>query len=357
MAIVIPVLIVLEIIVYIVLAQLHAPAPAPSDDFLLDEQGNAIVVNDADRKKDFFTLLIVGKDAVAMNTDTIMVASVDVANKTYNVLSIPRDTMSNTSRAVKKINAAYGYGGVDTLKREVSDLVGFKLDKYVIIKLEGFEKVIDTIGGVEVDVPQKMDYDDPEQNLHIHLKPGPQTLMGKDAVGFVRFRSGYPDADLGRIRAQQMFVSSVIAKLTAPSSFFKVVPIAKAVFENIQTDLTSGEIIWAATNMRDIGSEQVTMATIPGRAAPYGGLSYYFVNQKETLELVNAKFNPYTRQIYSLNLGGIKAGDQPPVKATPTPVPETTPVATSEPEASSTPTPTVTITPTATPTITSTPDE
>ncbi|MDR1101951.1 MAG: LCP family protein [Clostridiales bacterium] len=328
--ILIPVLIVVELAIYIVLAQLHAPVPpTSSEEVILDEQGNAVIVTGENRKQNFFTVLLVGKDAIALNTDTIMVAAIDVTNKQYSLMSIPRDTMTKSMRSVKKINAAYASGGIEQLKKEVADLIGFKVDRHVIIKLDGFEKVIDIIGGVEIDVPQDMNYDDPAQNLHIHLKTGLQVLNGKNAVGFVRYRSGYLDADLGRIKAQQSFLTSVIKKMASPANFFKIVPIVTAVFDNIETDMTLGEMVWAATNMRDIQEEQVTMATIPGQSGPYDGLSYYFVNNTQTLELINEKWNPYTIPITALNLSTAKPGEG-------TVAPVATPVTTTQPSAPAT---------------------
>lgn len=120
-----------------------------------------------EREDGIYNVLVVGTDKVGLNTDTILVMSLDSINNRANVMSIPRDTMSNVSRTVKKINAAYsigaknGKGNIDNLKKEVSYLLGFEVDNYVVVNLSAFEEIIDAIGGVTIDVPRNMNYDDP----------------------------------------------------------------------------------------------------------------------------------------------------------------------------------------------------
>ncbi|MDR0930743.1 MAG: LCP family protein [Clostridiales bacterium] len=272
------------------------------DEYILDEEGNPITINSANRKQDFFTVLIVGRDQTSGNTDTIMVVSCDVANNQWNVLSIPRDTMANVSRAVKKINAAHAMGGVKQLKKEVSDLIGFVPDKYAFVQLDAFEKIIDTIGGVDINVPQDMNYEDPAQKLSIHLKAGQQTLNGKQAIGFVRFRSGYIDADLGRIKAQQLFISALVSELKQPANLLKVPTLLNIVNENVESDFTFGELVWVASKAKNVSSESLHSFTLPGEPQMHGGLSYYVASRDGTLNMVNQYFNPYITPIISLNL-------------------------------------------------------
>ena len=97
-----------------------------------------------EREDGIYNVLVVGTDKVGLNTDTILVMSLDSVNNKANVMSIPRDTMSNVSRSVKKINAAYavgakkGKGNIDNLKKEVSYLLGFEVDNYVVVNLSAF---------------------------------------------------------------------------------------------------------------------------------------------------------------------------------------------------------------------------
>ena len=262
-----------------------------------------------EREPGVYNVLVVGTDKVGYNTDTILVMSLDSVNNRANILSIPRDTMSNVSRAVKKINAAYsigakkGKGNIDGLKEEVSYLLGFEVDNYVVVNLGAFEEIIDTIGGVTVDVPRDMNYDDPYQDLHIHIKKGMQTLDGKNAIGFVRYRSGYAEGDLGRVKAQQMFLKALAKKVATPAIVTKVPKLADIILDNMDTDLSNGEILWFAKEAAGIDMENdLQMFVLPGEAQYVGAISYYLPDAAGILEVVNNYFNPYSTPIHTLNV-------------------------------------------------------
>lgn len=144
-----------------------------------------------------YTFLIVGLDKVGNNTDTIMLARFDTDENTLNVVSLPRDTLINSQQSVKKINSVYpgsintGGDGYTALADAVEMMLGFRVDNIVVIDLKAAEEIVDTIGGVEFDVPVNMNYDDAAQDLHIHINKGLQTLNGEQAVQVLRFRATY----------------------------------------------------------------------------------------------------------------------------------------------------------------------
>ncbi len=257
------------------------------------------------RMKGSYNILAVGRDKVGLNTDTIMLAHIDTENDILNIMSIPRDTMSNQSRYVKKINAAYGVGGkanIEQLKSEITDLLGIQVDRYVVVNLDAFEQVIDAIGGVTIDVPDDMKYKDPYQDLVINLSKGPQTLNGEQAIGFVRFRDGYVDGDLGRVEAQQLFIKALLNQMTSPSIVNKIPELANIVKTNMDTDMTVQEMIWFAKQGLEIDlATGVNMYVLPGEAHyVWSGsqwLSYYLPFEDEILAMVNQSFNPYDTPI------------------------------------------------------------
>lgn len=262
-----------------------------------------------------YSVLVVGTDDAGLNTDTILVASLDSKHNTASVMSIPRDTMSNVTRNVKKINAAYavgakdGVGNIDNLKTEITYLIGFPVDNYVIIDLTAFEELIDALGGVTIDVPQDMDYDDPYQDLHIHIKKGLQTLNGKDAIGFVRYRSGYVQGDLGRVKAQQLFIQALAEQVATPATVTKLPQLTSIILDNMDTDLTYGELAWFVKEAVSVDmSTNLHMFTLPGVAetvkpdGSYQALSYYLPYEDKILEIVNAYFNPYSKDLVDLNI-------------------------------------------------------
>ena len=267
-----------------------------------DEKVSSIGI---DRKEDFFTVLIVGIDAASNSTDTIMLAAFDNNIKKMSILSIPRDTITNSNRANKKINAAYVLGGKDirALCKEVEGVTGIYPDKYALVSVEGFVDMIDAIGGVEVDVPIDMVYNDPTQDLTISIKKGLQTLNGYDAMGFMRYRATYAEGDIGRIKMQHTFVDALIKKMLTPATFAKVPSLAEIINDNVETDLSLGNEIWLGKQLLTMNLEQdVVITMLPGYANYYENLSYYFPDEAAILEIVNEHFNPYTTPIEELDI-------------------------------------------------------
>ena len=287
-------------------------APEPEADKTEEARGSGDVVEDSEiitdglsRREGVFTILVVGEDAASRSTDTIMLALFDTVEKKMNIMSIPRDTIVNVKRKIKKINGSYSAnkGNIYALYDEVESVTGVRPDKYVLVTVDGFVQLIDAIGGVEIDVPIDMVYSDRSQNLTINIKKGLQTLNGYDAMGFMRYRKTYVDGDLGRIKAQHKFVDAVIKKMIKPSTFMRVPEIARIISENVDTDLTLGNEIWLGKQMLSMNLEtDVKIDTLPGYADYYNRLSYYFPNRDEVLELVNERYNPYTESITKLNL-------------------------------------------------------
>ena len=292
-----------------VMAFTNVKPPAVIDNII---SGNSD--DDNGRADGIYSVLVVGTDKVGLNTDTILVASLDSINNRASVMSIPRDTMSNVNRNVKKINAAYsigaknGKGNVKKLKDEVSDLMGFEVDNYVVVNLKAFEELIDAIGGVTIDVPRNMNYDDPYQNLHIHINKGLQTLNGEQAIGFVRYRSGYAEGDIGRVKAQQLFIEALVNQVATPATVTKMPKLIDIVLDNMDTDLSNGELIWFGKEVLDIDMENdFNMFILPGEAQYVGGLSYYLPYEAGILEVVNEHFNPNEKPITNLNVVDLAA--------------------------------------------------
>lgn len=304
------VLLILAVLTVGVIAFAFMNIKPPSLENMIHHDGE----EDSTRADGIYSVLVVGTDKVGLNTDTILVASLDSINNTASVMSIPRDTMSNVKRTVKKINAAYsigaknGKGNIDNLKAEVADLIGFEVDNYVVVNLTAFEELIDAIGGVTIDVPRNMNYDDPYQNLHIHIEKGLQTLNGQQAVGFVRYRSGYAEGDIGRVKAQQLFIKALVDQVATPASIAKLPTLINIVLDNMDTDLTNGELLWFGKEVLEIDMEtNFNMFILPGQAQYVNKLSYYLPNESEILEIVNQYFNPSETPITTLNVVDLAA--------------------------------------------------
>ncbi|MCF0121334.1 MAG: LCP family protein [Oscillospiraceae bacterium] len=253
---------------------------------------------DAAREGNKFTFLVLGTDDGNGNTDTIMVATFDTDNYSLNVVNIPRDTLVNVPWYVKKVNSLYSSTGIDGMIEHLADILGYELDHYAIINLDAFVELVDAVGGVYYNVPTDMDYEDPAQDLYIHIKAGEQLLDGKDAIGVVRFRSGYWNADIGRIATQQDFLKSAIAQILEKKSSIKLTSLVKIFLSDVETDLNYGNLIWFAQEFFKVDSENITFTTMPGNYYDeVDGISFVTIKTEEWLELVNSKLNPYEEDI------------------------------------------------------------
>jgi len=285
------------------------PEPDPADEGILDALP-PFVETDWQRRERFFTFLIFGLDEGA-NTDTIMVAGFDeIAGRGY-VISIPRDTRVDVQRRVRKINAAYpagriqgGHaGGVEQLKREVQTLIGFRPDFYVMLDMDVVVEIIDTIGGVEINVPFHMRYTrDIYQDLYIDIPAGVQILDGENAMNFARFR--YADqgfrsiTDFTRMQHQQQLLSALFRTMIRPANILRIPDLVSLGDELLTTDLERRHLAWFG--------QQLALTTSPyameTHTLPISGNTgrapwYEYPDPQRILDLVNNTINPFTTDI------------------------------------------------------------
>lgn len=208
-------------------------------------------------------------------SDTMMLVCIDPDRARVNLLSIPRDTLVTLpGHGQQKINAAYAYGGPSLAKQTVAELTGLPVDYYIKVNLRGFVKLVDLVGGVDINVPEKMDYEDPTQGLSIHLRPGMQHLDGETALGYVRFR-GDPRADLGRIERQQGFLRALAGQVLKPSILPKLPALIAQARSMVATDIPAAEQVSLAVSAYRSSNNGVEMATVPGTPKYIDGISYY----------------------------------------------------------------------------------
>ena len=272
------------------------------------------------RKDGFYTFLVAGRDVASGSTDTILLFTFDTQNKVLKALSIPRDTMINTSSSSKRINSVYARNrgssdlpetervkrGMTALKQEVSKITGVYPDFYVFLEWEAVGELVDALGGVYFDVPFDMDYDDPYQDLHIHQKAGYRKLNGDDAMQVVRWRknnTGNSGGDVARIKVQQAFLSAVLDQCLQPSTLLKAPSLAQIFLDNVESDLSIGNILAFAQLAVGMDPENdVSFTTMPYASAWYNGASMVTAVEDELLVILNDGINPYVDEIQSSDL-------------------------------------------------------
>lgn len=237
-------------------------------------------------------VLVMGRDRAAGLTDVMILASLNTEDHTLGLVQIPRDTYAAYTKAsYKKINGAYAKLGGGGLCAFLRDNMGVPVDHYVCVDLEVLGEMVDRMGGVHMKVPADMDYDDPAQNLHIHLKAGEQVLDGRMAQMFVRFRSGYVEADVGRMDAQKLFLSSLAKDAKENLTLSQTVNLVTHCFGKVKTDMGLGDCIRLAKALRQVNLSEMHMATLPGASARTGGNSgawYYVLNREAASRMLSS---------------------------------------------------------------------
>ena len=242
-----------------------------------------------ERKPDFYTILVSGVDDHNGGSDTNILVAVDAANNYIYGVSIPRDTKAIINGDAHKINYAYNSGGMNLMASIISEQLGIPVDYTVQVDLQGFVAIVDAIGGVDFDVPIDMHYEDPYQDLYIHINKGLQRLSGEEALKVVRFREGYASQDIGRMQTQQAFLKAVAKQTLTPSNLDKIDDFVKIFQSYGETDLTLGNLAWLGKDAIGMGVEAINFSTLPGEwTSPY-----IYLDQEAVLSLVNEYLNPY----------------------------------------------------------------
>ena len=268
------------------------------------------------RREGTYTFLLAASNQSSGNADTIIVASYDTEAQKVGMVSVPRDTLLESG----KINAAY-HKGPENLRDTVSNLLGVPIDYYVAVDVDGFVALVDELGGIEFDVPVRMSFDDPTQDLHIHYQPGLQHLTGEDVLKVARCRNNsdgpgsypdnlygaYPDGDIGRTRTQQQLIAAILKK--ALSNPQKINSYVNLFLEYVDTDLEFSEALWFAQPALGLDfSTGFASATLAGEnvyyvdSRGYRWGSCYELDPEAALETVNSLINPYNAPLTAADL-------------------------------------------------------
>ncbi|WP_066895542.1 LCP family protein [Clostridium nigeriense] len=256
-------------------------------------------------------------------SDTIMVLNYNPNTKKVHLVSIPRDTLIEVDayldtgeyRRYWKINVAYVLGGEDEVITHVESLLNIDINYLVEVDYNAFRSIIDAIGGVEMTIEKDMYYDDDEQNLHINFKAGETVLLdGKKAEEFFRWRknndgTGLENADLDRIKNQQLFMSKLLDKVMTPSIVFKAPKILNAISENVETNIPAKDLISLGMKILRLKPSDIIMATIQGESQYFYGESFLVADKDYNRDLINAlnTVNPSaSNAITAINRGDLK---------------------------------------------------
>lgn len=271
----------------------------PGDEETFDQEETKTVEEEKEEivTKTELELLVEGSDRVnflvfahdGSRADTIMFASFDPKGQYLDIINIPRDTFwlvdGYTERADhKKINAVYGHagekGGSLGLKQEVANMLGVDVNYYVKFNYNGAAAVVDTLGGIEVDVPFDMLYDDvwADPELHIDIKEGQQLLDGENAVDYLRWRQNndglIKEGDLQRIERMQDFLKRALKK----SMSLKLPSVISTGIKYVQTDIAANLAISYADDAIGMSTENISTYRLPGEVPDSVNLRGFYVS-------------------------------------------------------------------------------
>jgi len=282
-------------------------------------------LNNSQTLADTMNILIFGIDknekrseeATIFRPDTIMLASINMKNKTIKLISVPRDSrvdIYNTGGR-DKINSCFYYAslglseeeqknptklfdeGIKYLKNTVSDaLGGVQIDYYLGIDMDALPKIADVMGGVTIDVHQDLYAKNGHDTSSIRIKKGKQILNGDQLLYYSRYRA-YVDGDIGRVGIQQKIMKAIFQEFKRQQSFSKIPQIYNLVQSMIETDLKFAQIASLGLSFKDFDIDNLQSYTMPGDFGNLGGVSYWIINQSERVTFIKDLFNIDTEQL------------------------------------------------------------
>jgi len=244
------------------------------------------------RKPDTASILICGTDEDGTRTDTMMLMYISGSEQKVRLMSLPRDTYTITaSGKAAKLNSAFGRNGtgeegMEVLMDYVRDIIGYRPDGYILVDFDLVPQVVDIMGGVKFDVPMDMDV------ASVAIEAGYQKLNGKQLMTLLRFRKGYPTADLGRVEMQRKVLKAAMDQWLSPLHIGDALEAMKLLESKSTSSLNMSNYLWIAktllTSLKDFEND-----TLPGYPEYRGEASYYILKPSEVAELVNSTYNPY----------------------------------------------------------------
>ena len=277
------------------------------------------------------TILLVGADQrpgeTNFNTDSIILAGINPQTKRISLLSIPRDTrILLPGHGYVKINSVCALTDMQTLQACLTDLTGEPISGYIQTNFQGFKHIIDTLGGVTVNVEKDMYYETgDQQDGYINLHKGLQRLDGEKALEYARFRHDSL-SDISRTARQQVILKSLAKELFQLSTVPKLPALIPQLFQVVRTNLSVRDLYTLAKVAVGFNSSNVISQTLPGEFLDLNGVSYWQVDPNGTRTVVSQLEQGITTD---------KVVDQEPVdllkpETTPPKKPETTPQKNSE---------------------------
>lgn len=224
-------------------------------------------------------------------SDSMLLLGVHKGTGAVSLLSIPRDTRVAIpgQSSNDKFGHSFAYGGIDLTIATIRNFLKVPVHYYVVVDWQGFIRIVDSLGGVDLNVEADMNYEDPYANLKIHLKKGFQHLNGQQAGQYVRFRHDEM-GDIGRVARQQKFLKALATQAIRPVNIMRLPQIWGILNESVQTNMTPWDFPKVFVAIPSLKNNKIQSDMIPGDFANIGGVSYWAPDQEETRKVVERLF-------------------------------------------------------------------
>lgn len=238
--------------------------------------------------QDSISILFLGLDdrtgELTGRSDAILLATFNADERSVKMLSIPRDSyVEIPGRGMDKINHAHAYGGIDLAVDTVENLLDIPVDYFTTLNFIAFMEIVDTLGGVEVDVPFSFTEMDSEDNQGaIHIEEGIQTLDGEEALAYARMRKSDPQGDIGRGDRQKDLLESMIREAASFSTITRFGSLMDSLETHMKTNLGFGNIVSMHNYATGMGS--IEQLSIEGSNSMINGVFYYDLHDESLNE-------------------------------------------------------------------------
>ena len=248
---------------------------------------------ETEKEGERINFIIAGIDV--SSCEAILLSSFNTKKRKMDIFVIPRNTYykltGGNSTKIDKLGDVYQVKGVGGLEAAVNDLVKeLNSDFYVIVDYNGFQNIINTMGGVPVSIRQRMHYEDPygKPPLIINFAPGNYTLNGADSLKYLRYINGTNDTlirgEAGRIQALQQFLEASIQKAYT----LKLPALINTGYKYVKTDIAAGDLASLTTAVVGMKRDDIRIHKMPGY---YTENQFYVIDNEKLSEEINAIFN------------------------------------------------------------------
>ncbi len=235
-------------------------------------------------------ILIIGYDSTINGpprADTIILSSIDLNTKETGVLFIPRDTRVDIpGHGKNRINASHAFGGVELTDEILESFLDIPIDYYVETNFKGFAKIIDSLGGIEINIEEPLHYVDNAGGLYINLPAGENKLNGEEALQYVRYREP-TYGDIGRVERQRKFIKALMKKVISPDIIMKLPSLLKETVSAVNTNIPLKDVSPFVRLVKNMDLNMMKTAMVPGKPQYINGASYWIAEKEELKILID----------------------------------------------------------------------